>query len=89
MSTVATWLAGVAGVLVSVWTIGLYLRKFGRWVSKIGRALGELAKLPDAVQQLSDSLRELGTNHTARLDEHERELARLATFHPRPEVLTL
>lgn len=82
MTHLAAWLALVAGGLVSVWTIGHYLRRFARWIVRVGLALSELAKLPAAVHQLSDALHELATNTTSRLDAHERELARLATFHP-------
>lgn len=77
-----TLLAGIAAALTSAAVIGTYTRKGVRFLAKVGRGLTELAKLPDAVEQLSDSLRALGDNTTARLDMHERELARLATFHP-------
>lgn len=82
MTGVAVWLAAAAGVLVSLWTIGHYLRKFGRFAVKVAAAFAELAKLPAAVQQLGDALHELAGTTTARLDAHDRELARLSTFHP-------
>lgn len=78
-------LAAIAAGLTSLAVIGKYLLRFGRFMAMVGRGVGELAKLPDAVKQLSDSLRALGETSTARLDAHDRELARLATYHP-PEL---
>lgn len=78
-------LAAVAAGLTSAAVIARYLLRFGRFMALVGRGVAELAKLPDAVQELSDSMRALGETSTARLDAHERELARLATFHP-PEL---
>jgi hypothetical protein len=78
----AVQLAAIAAGLTSLAVIGKYLRRFARFIAMVGRGVGELAKLPDAVDQLSDTMRSLAETSTARLDAHERELARLATFHP-------
>lgn len=82
MNDTAAWFAGAAALLTSLAVITTYLRKFGKFAAKVGRGVSELAKLPAAVDQLAGALVELGTQHTARMDAHERELARLATFHP-------
>lgn len=75
-------LAAIAAGLTSLAVIGKYMLRLGRFLAMVGRGVGELAKLPDAVDQLSDTMRALAETSTARLDAHERELARLATFHP-------
>jgi hypothetical protein len=78
----AVQLASIAAGLTAAAVIGRYLLRLGRFLAMVGRGVGELANLPGAVKQLSDSLRALGETSTARLDAHEHELARLATFHP-------
>lgn len=83
------WVAAIAAALTSAGVIVRYLVRFGRWAAKVGRGVVELATLPAAVAQLADAMRELGATTQTRLDDHERELARLATIHPRPEVLAL
>ncbi|NUP79749.1 MAG: hypothetical protein HOV96_19610 [Nonomuraea sp.] len=87
--TVLGWVAAIATGLTSAGLIVRYLVRFGRWAAKVGRGVVELATLPAAVAELAGAMRSLGETTQTRLDDHERELARLATFHPRPEVLTL
>lgn len=87
--SVLAWVAAVATALTSAVVIVRYLVRFGKWAANVGRGVVELANLPAAVAELAGALRLLGDTTQSRLDEHERELARLATFHPRPEVLTL
>jgi hypothetical protein len=87
--SVLAWVAAIATGLTSTVLIVRYLVRFGRWAARVGRGVVELANLPAAVAALAEAISELGATTQTRLDDHERELARLATFHPRPEVLTL
>lgn len=78
-----TWLGAIAAGLTALGVIYVHLRRFGRFLARAGRGLAELAKLPAAVTELSSAMRELADQTRTRLDSHDAELARLATFHPK------